>query len=313
MDDDVIDKKLELLDIDSLMSLQQAASAGNEDEVKKILSGTTKISKSDIKVADEPTDDAPTTTTINKYNIGDEVLIGTEGKEDESDDDKIEGSIKIPSAPHGTVGVLIDGELQMVDKKLVKRDTRQKTNEAFADDREEAASMADSIDADPMAEPADETPTDTAADEAGADDMGVGDMSSYGTDDYDSEEEADGAADDANDGYLDRIKQLSGINTPSLAAGPVQSGFDSQPEVVSNVPLSVPSVGSDAMSEILASIDAIEQKINDVRLSDFRPIYTRVESMLKNIQATGRVAVVEGEKKGLFAFLREEEVNKKSK
>lgn len=71
-----------------------------KDDAKKIKSKKHKLQKKELGEEDD---------TAAVFSLGDEVLVDGE-----------EATVKIPQAPGGTVGVMINGELKMVDKKTSK-------------------------------------------------------------------------------------------------------------------------------------------------------------------------------------------------
>jgi hypothetical protein len=261
-----VDKKIALLDIPAMLKLQRAVSAGKKDEINDILKISSKLTKNDISPEDKKT------PNIHKYNIGDEIEVNGET-----------AIVKIPSAPHQTVGALIDGELQMIDKN-----TRQ--DRSIRDQLKEALGINELEDA-----PMRALKTDDAVDMTGADDY------------FDAGGE-DGTDADAGDmGFdLDRMKSLAGLSTdvPALPAPDAMDSPATDPTASSlSDPAAIP-LASDQITdveEIIRAIDDIEQKILDVRLGDFKPVHQRLETMIDNVLTTGQQSVSDDQAPGTLA------------
>ena len=88
-------KILETLPLDKMFSILDALSDEDEDEIKKLVLG-----KQEKEIKEE--------STRNPFNIADEVKY--KGKD---------GIVKIPDGPNDSVGIIIDGELKMVDRRKV--------------------------------------------------------------------------------------------------------------------------------------------------------------------------------------------------
>jgi hypothetical protein len=134
IDEDAVSEMIENLDVDELTDLCDACMKGNTDLIKKIASG--KINKKDD--ADDQSDDEPEIGDLlaPKEKLQKKAKAAQHQKEEDveedadpprafghGDDVRVSGAdatVKIPSAAGDTVGVLINGELKMVDKKTVK-------------------------------------------------------------------------------------------------------------------------------------------------------------------------------------------------
>lgn len=110
--------RLEMLDSDEILALMDAvtkkdrgrtgaiinkAKGAADKRLASVLGGDTETP------ADKPTTKQESDTGVT-YSIGDKVTVG----------DK-EGTIRIPTGPHDTIGVVIDGKVKMVDRQKVRR------------------------------------------------------------------------------------------------------------------------------------------------------------------------------------------------
>lgn len=102
-----IDGKLSLLDVATMLELQTNVNDGNKEEVEKILNSTDKITSKDTA----PKKERP---NVHRYSIGDDIEVDGEISK-----------VKLPSTPHDTMGVLINGELTIVDKTNLHRTVKE--------------------------------------------------------------------------------------------------------------------------------------------------------------------------------------------
>jgi hypothetical protein len=139
LSDDQVGELIERIDVDQLTDLVDACVTGDADAARKIVGAETESAdvekedpdasmsslltpkdkaKAQVKKSKEQRDlrktenelGEDTDSAIASFNIGDTVEVDGE-----------EATVKIPSAPGDTVGVMIDGELKMVDKKMVRK------------------------------------------------------------------------------------------------------------------------------------------------------------------------------------------------
>jgi len=129
-----MDDMIEKLSVDELSNLVDATINNDIDAAKSIISNNTDI-EFDLDKNDEDSED----TDIGKENMNDLImrdkLTAKRSRENHSIDetadslslnigdtvfvDDEEGTVKIPFAPGNTIGVMIDGELQMINKEKV--------------------------------------------------------------------------------------------------------------------------------------------------------------------------------------------------
>jgi hypothetical protein len=109
--------RLELLDANEILNLTDAVAKKDRGRAKRIVGSATDTATK--KIADAM-NGKPASATDNEpenesdlgvtYSIGDKVTVG----------DK-EGTVRIPSGPRDTIGVMIDGKMKMVDRDKVRR------------------------------------------------------------------------------------------------------------------------------------------------------------------------------------------------
>lgn len=256
-----------------------------KDDAKKVKSKKHKLQKKELGEEDD---------TAAVFSIGDEVLVDGE-----------EATVKIPQAPGGTVGVMINGELKMVDKKTsnitkVDEGVLGMTAMPGLNRIKELAGMGRSP------EPEDETLGDLDYNEpapAGAlpaPEGGMGDM----TDPVDAEFEPVAGPDL---GGSDEVGGMGGLGADMGAdMAPEVPALPAPPAPVASAPMT-PDMSTGAMSNIGSALEdaaaldnaisEIEHMIPNCKISEFKTLVARLQGLVSMAQAAGKAALTESAKK----------------
>ena len=222
------------------------------------------------------------------FNIGDTVSVKGE-----------EATIKIPSAPRDTVGVMINGELKMVDKKNVRTLDEAvlgmtampglKPNNDLQRIRELAGMRDDTSDfnapepaefpnQNPMTPP---SMSDDMDDVDGTDDMGMDDMgmNAMGMNAM--------GMDDGDDMGMDHT---SSIEMPDM--------IDHHAEVMPTIVTTMPSMDSGLEDAVALdnAISDIEGLIPNVKISEYKTLVARLKALVSMAENAGKAALTEGRK-----------------
>lgn len=303
VDKNEVEEIIERLDVDDISKLISAALDNNEDLVREITGvdkteDTTEETEEELQGLVLRKDDAKKRNKKQKnieeddedrsYSIGDEIVIDGE-----------DATVKIPNAPGDTVGVMINGELKMIDKKKAVTESilgmtgmppisRMRQLAGLPDvavdetldnlDYNEpapVASMTD-IDVDGGDLELPPAPMATSPDLGGSDDFGIeGDTAFAAGDDYGMDLGAD-------------------------------LGSDIEVDVDYGDDLGVSDV--EAVSDLGAldvSISEIEAMIPNCKLSDYKSLVARLEALVAMAKSAGKSAVLESQKKSFRAKLDE--------
>lgn len=300
IDEEGVADLIERLDVDELTDLIDACVRGDEATAKRILGNDTESDESDEDKKD--VEDQPLNSLLMKkehlkkarkdkknkrilrkstelgeesnegltFNIGDTVAVDGE-----------EATVKIPVAPGDTVGVMIHGELKMVDKKEIHKldegvlgvsdmpGLKRMQELAGIPAASEAPPMddmgADTLDA-PAAAPV------PAAGEYPGNDMGMGG------------EMTDPALPAPDMG-------LPGVDAEVDAPLPVPGAPEVPPAPLGGA--EVPGSLEDAAA-LDQAISDIEAMIPNVKISDFKQVVARLEALVALAKSTGKAALVEG-------------------
>lgn len=251
-----------------------------KDDAKKIKSKKHKLQKKELGEEDD---------AAVVFSLGDEVLVNGE-----------EATVKIPQAPGGTVGVMINGELKMVDKKTsnitkVEEGVLGMTNMPNLNRIKELAGM-DSAPAEPEtldsldysepgpegALPALEAPMgDTGPDLGGSADMGgMGGL-------------------DADMGDMDMGMGASPAVTsmpPPPMAAPAPVPAAPAPDMSSDAMVNIGSALEDAAA-LDNAITEIEHMIPNCKISEFKTLVSRLEGLVAMAKSAGKAALTESAKR----------------
>ncbi len=256
-----------------------------KDDAKKVKSKKHKLQKKELGEEDD---------TAVVFSIGDEVLVDGE-----------EATVKVPQAPGGTVGVMINGELKMVDKKTSKitkvdEGVLGMTQMPGLNRIKELAGMGRSP------EPEEETIGDLDYNEpapAGALPAPEGDMGDM-TDPVDAEFEPVTGPDL---GGSDEIGGMGGLgadmgadNSPEVPAlpapaAPVAPAMAPAPDMSSAGMANIGSALEDAAA-LDNAISDIEHMIPNCKISEFKTLVARLQGLVAMAQAAGKAALTESAK-----------------
>lgn len=250
-----------------------------KDDAKKIKSKKHKLQKKELGEEDD---------TAVVFSIGDEILVDGE-----------EATVKIPQAPGGTVGVMINGELKMVDKKTSKI---TKVNETVLGMTpmpglrriKELAGMGRSM------EPEAEETLDTLDYNEPAP-AGALPSSDIGAIDADFEPVG------PDMGGSDEIGGMGGLGADlgdEIPAAPIAP--------VSSLPAPEMTMGS-ALEDAAAldnAISEIENLIPNCKISEFKTLVARLEGLVAMAKSAGKAALSESAKRKA-AQLSESSLDKK--
>ena len=264
--------------LNSLLRKKEHLKADKKDKKNK------RILRKSTEMDEESSDDSV-------YNIGDNVAVDGE-----------EATVKIPRAPGNTVGVLINGELKMVDKKKVHKldegvlgmtdmpGLKRMQELAGIPTSSNPVSMPHEYPADDMGLGGEVREGDDFGDvhdDMGADlgdDMGHDDMGDMG-----GEADLPGVGDDMGAPLPPPVPGTPEVPAAPLAAGPVPMGAPPAPMG------GMPSPGS-ALEDAAAldqAISDIEALIPNTKISDYKQVVARLEALVALAKSTGKSALSE--------------------
>lgn len=291
------DSMIEKLSVDELSNLVDATIKNDIDAAKSIISNNTDI-EFDLDKNDEDSED----TDIDTENMNDLVmrdkLTAKRSRENHSIDetadslslnigdtvfvDDEEGTVKIPFAPGNTIGVMIDGELQMINKDKVHV-------------REGVLGMTPM----PGLRPSADNDLQRMQELAGI----------RGVDaNYPSEIEPANSMDieePMHNSDIDSMDAMDGMN-------------DMDDNVSMDEPSYMPTIPTDnePMGEMEDGADAIESAISDIEshipnvsISDYKSIVARLKALVSMAENAGRTALAES-KKAKMQLVKENEAKK---
>lgn len=318
-----VEEIVERLDVDQISQLIDACNKDDLDAIKKLI-GSTDESKEETKKEEDaaqkiqsilmPKDQAKKLKskkhkllkkelgedddTAVVFSIGDEVLVDGE-----------EATVKIPSAPGGTVGVMINGEIKMVDKKT---NNITKVDEAVLGMTampglsriQELAGMRPAMPATPAPPPLDfnepapgedlpaHEPMDADFEEVSGPDLGgsaeVGGMGGLGA--------------DMGDDHLDLGMDTGADMGTDLGMGDAPSAPIALPAPDAPADMGMgggmPQIGS-ALEDAAAldqAISDIENMIPNVKISEYKTLVQRLEGLIAMAKAAGKAALTESAK-----------------
>lgn len=293
---DQVAELIEKLDADQLTDLVDACSRGDADEVRKIIGGEMEgkeesgsdeefspllspkeklkaQAKKKQRKAQDNNELGEDTDTVHTFNIGDTVLVDGE-----------EATVKIPSAPGDTVGVMIDGELKMVDKSKVNL-------------AEGVLGMSGMPGLKPHGDP---------------DLQRIRELAGLGRDEnsYDAPEPAEfpeepdamahddmGAADEFGD-TLHGGMEAPGADIPALPA-PTASPMSAMPSTASMAPPMPGAMDGEEDDSVALdnAISEIEGLIPGVRISEYKTLVARLKALVSMAESAGKAALTESQKR----------------
>lgn len=224
-----------------------------------------------------------------EFAVGDEVMVGEEI-----------GTIKIPHGPNGTIGVIMNGSLEMVSESEVSRLDEgvmgmSKLNPLFR--LRELAGMSNTISDDDFAGIEFSEPV---SDPAGPLSAGAVDM--------DSEVEGPALDTDIDAGIDDMGADMPG-DTGDVTASldPIDGGDDMtggmpgdlppvNPEPVAGTDALAP-MQSDAMAQIEDSLNGVQTKLSEIRLGEYKALIQKLQDLTNQVQMMGRDYLGERRKK----------------
>ncbi len=277
---------IEKIDVDTLTDLVDACAQGDAEEAKRIVDAFIEPKQTNSRERHDTTVDEDAAADNKVFNLGDPVIVrggvgGLGGKNatvvepsatgELDEDDGKEATIKIPSAPGNTVGVMINGELKMVDKKLVHKVSESVLgmtrmpglNPAQDSELKRIAELAGLAPAPMDVPPArpemglpalpapgmgDDMDAGMGADDMGGDDMGGDDMGSS-------------------------LPVADASMAPPMPALPAPEEDDS--------------------ATLDAAISDIESLIPNVKLSEFKSLVKRLEALVSMAKSAGSAALTE--------------------
>jgi hypothetical protein len=321
--EDEVSDLIEKLDVDDLTDLVDACVKGNADEARKIIGSETEELEpaADKDEGEEEKSDEPEIGDLiapkeklraqrNKkkarilrksetelgedtapdviFNIGDPVAVDGE-----------EATVKVPSGPGDTVGVLINGELKMVNKNSVHPITEGvlgmtpmpglKPSGDLQRIRELAGLPSDyetdSMDQPPMTPPLEAGEPEVGLPDAMADEPAM------------DEPAMDGGMDDGMDGMGDVADVHhstgmepdvdAGMEPPAPMGGPDMAALPA-PEAEPALPGSLEDAAA-----LDAAITNIEDMIPNVKISEYKTLVARLEALVAMAKSAGKTALAE--------------------
>jgi len=319
-EDEVADV-IEKLDVDDLTDLVDACVKGNAEAAREIIGSETEELEPQEKKGEDDKSDEPeigdliapkdklraqrkkkkarilrkSETELGEdtapdvvFNIGDPVAVDGE-----------EATVKVPSGPGDTVGVLINGELKMVDKKSVHPLNEGvlgmtampglKPSGDLQRIRELAGLPADSMD-DPMAQPPMTPPTEVDAPEVGLPGVDAG---------VDAGDEAGLPPEGMDDIHHSTDMADVPSEEPAMEMPPVgdMGGDEMGGDMGAPAPEmgGIPSPGS-ALEDAAAldqAITDIENLIPNVKISEYKTLVARLEALVSMAKSAGKAALTE--------------------
>lgn len=255
-----------------------------KDDAKKVKSKKHKLQKKELGEEDD---------TAAVFSLGDEVLVDGE-----------EATVKIPQAPGGTVGVMINGELKMVDKKtsnitkveegvlgMTQMPGLTRIKELAGMGRGEPAPLDFNEPAPegPLPSPeADMTdPVDAEFEPVAGPDLGgsdeVGGMGGLG---------ADTGMDMGGDMGADMAPEVPALPAPAPAMPPMAAPA---PDMSSAGMANIGSALEDAAA-LDNAISEIEHMIPNCKISEYKTLVQRLEGLVAMAKSAGKAALVESAK-----------------
>jgi hypothetical protein len=216
-----------------------------------------------------------------EFAIGDEVMVGEEI-----------GTIKIPHGPNGTIGVLMNGSLEMVAETEVNRLDEgvmgmSKLNPLFR--LRELAGLptasGDEVGGIEISEP--------VSDPAGP--LGAGEVGTDLGSEVEGPEMGDDLGAEMPDASADAIDDLGPIDGPEMGGVPGDLP-PVNPEAVPGVDAMGP-VQSEAMGQIEDSLNSVQSMLGEIRLGEYKALIQKLQDLTNQVQMMGRDYLGERRKK----------------
>lgn len=295
VDKNEVEEIIERLDVDDISKLISAAMENNEELVREITGvnkaeDTTEETEEELRGLVLRKDDAKKKSKKQKnieeddedrsYSIGDELVIDGE-----------DATVKIPNAPGDTVGVMINGELKMIDKKKSVTESiigmsgmppinRMRQLAGLPD-----VAVEETFDDLDYNEPA-PVAVEPVVDDMMGDDLGV----DLGADDFELETDMDFSPEPI-------------VTSPDLGGStPYDAGGADTMFAADDYDAVAPVADLGALDGAISEIEAM---IPNCKLSDYKSLVARLEALVAMAKSAGKSAVLESQKKSFRAKLDE--------